>query len=286
MAIGKNKKLGKKGGPATAGGKGGKKKIVDPFAKKEWYDVKVPSFFTVRNVGKTVVSRTAGTKIASDALKGRIFTVNLGDLNKVEDQSFRNMLLRADDVQGRSVLTNFYGMDMTSDKLHTLIRKWQTMIEAQLDVSTTDGYRLRLFAIAFTKRRPDQRRKTTYAQHSQIRQIRKKMFDIMAKTTSQADLKQVVAHFVNETMGKEMEKSCQGIFPIKDVYIRKVKVLRAPKYDPARLMELHGDTSVEVEVGAKVDRLGEEKAAEMAAKGAVGSTPLGAKVVPPAAASK
>ena len=33
---------------------------VDPFTKKEWYDVKAPIMFTNRNVGKTVVSKTQG----------------------------------------------------------------------------------------------------------------------------------------------------------------------------------------------------------------------------------
>ena len=36
---------------------------VDPFSKKDWYDIKAPSAFTVRNVGKTLVTRTAGTKV-------------------------------------------------------------------------------------------------------------------------------------------------------------------------------------------------------------------------------
>jgi small subunit ribosomal protein S3Ae len=47
-------------------------------------------------------------------------------------------------------------MDLTTDKLRSLVRKWQTLIEAHVDVKTTDGYFLRLFCIAFTKKRPGQ----------------------------------------------------------------------------------------------------------------------------------
>jgi small subunit ribosomal protein S3Ae len=53
MAVGKNKKLGKK---ARTG-----KKKVDPFVRKEWYDIKAPSLFSARVAGKTPVTRTTGT---------------------------------------------------------------------------------------------------------------------------------------------------------------------------------------------------------------------------------
>lgn len=36
---------------------------ADPFAKKDWYDIKAPSMFSSRNVGKTLVTRTQGTKV-------------------------------------------------------------------------------------------------------------------------------------------------------------------------------------------------------------------------------
>lgn len=36
---------------------------ADPFAKKDWYDIKAPNLFQVRQVGKTLVTRTQGTKV-------------------------------------------------------------------------------------------------------------------------------------------------------------------------------------------------------------------------------
>ena len=119
----------------------------------------------------------------------------------------------------------------------------QSLIEAHVDVKTTDGYLLRLFAIAFTKRRPNQIRKTTYAQSSQIRQIRKKMFEVMTNAVQGVDLKEFVkTKLVTATMGTEIEKACQGIYPLQNVFVRKVKILKAPKFDLGKLLELHGES--------------------------------------------
>lgn len=114
MAVGKNKGLSK----GTK--KGNKKKVIDPFSRKDWYDIKAPSMFSNRQVGKTLVNRTQGTRIASDSLKHRVFEVSLADLqNELEDaeRSFRKFKLIAEDVQGNQLLTNFHGMDLTTDKM-------------------------------------------------------------------------------------------------------------------------------------------------------------------------
>nr|CAB3454854.1 unnamed protein product [Digitaria exilis] len=245
MAVGKNKRISKSK-------KGGKKKTVDPFSKKDWYDIKAPSVFSVRNVGKTLVSRTQGTKIASEGLKHRVYEVSLADLQSDEDQAYRKIRLRAEDVQGRNVLTNFWGMDFTTDKLRSLVKKWQTLIEAHVDVKTTDNYMLRLFCIGFTKRRPNQVKRTCYAQASQIRQIRRKMVDIMSIQASTCDLKELVSKFIPEVIGKEIEKATTSIFPLQNVFIRKVKILKAPKFDLGKLMEVHGD--YKEDVGVKLER--------------------------------
>lgn len=162
-------------------------------------------------------------------------------------------------------------MSVTTDKLQSLVKKWQTLIEAHIDVKTTDNYMLRLFCIGFTKRRPNQVKRTCYAQASQIRQvkvleiisscfkeawnclslpsvllywyhlwlqIRRKMTQIMSNQASTCDLKELVSKFIPEVIGKEMEKATSSIFPLQNVFIRKVKILKAPKFDIGKLMEV------------------------------------------------
>merc|ERR1712146_679807 len=132
------------------------------------------------------------------------------------------------------------------------------MIEAHVDVKTTDGYTVRLFVIAFTKRRADQVKTNCYAQTAQIRRIRKKMVEIMTKEAGTVQLRDLVKKLIPESIGKEIEKQTQGIFPLKDVLIRKVKIIKKPKFDITKLMELHGsgggdDAGVEMVVAEDED---------------------------------
>jgi len=255
MAVGKNKKLGKK--------KKSGRKIIDPFAKKEWYDVKAPNMFATRQVGKTIATKSSGNKLARDNLLGRVFTVSLGDLKpNSEDDAFRKFSLQVEEVAGKQCLTNFYGMSLSTDKLRSLVRKWHSLIEAHVDIKTTDGYALRLFCIGFTKRRPNQGRKTSYAQSAQVRAIRKKMVEIITKEASQCDLAELVGKFIPEVIGKEIEKATQGIYPLQNVVIRKVKTLRKPKTDMGKLLELHGGADAVADAGKKLER---EEAAAAAA---------------------
>ena len=208
------------------------------------------------SVGKTLVNRTTGLKNANDALKGRIFEVSLADLQNDEDHAFRKVKLRVDEVQGKNCLTNFHGLDFTSDKLRSLVRKWQSLIEANVTVKTTDDYLIRLFAIAFTKRRPNQIKKTTYAASSQIRAIRKKMTEIIQREASTCTLSQLTGKLIPEVIGREIEKSTQGIYPLQNVHIRKVKLLKAPKFDLGALLGLHGESTSD-DSGKKVERTGD-----------------------------
>jgi len=257
MAVGKNKKLGKKG--KTKG-----RKAADPFVKKEWYDVKAPSIFPIRDIGKTPVTKTQGQRNARDSLIARVFESSLGDLKtEAEDDAYRKFSFKVEDVQGPQCLTQFHGMTLTTDKLRSLVRKMHSLIEAHVDVKTTDGYIVRLFAIGFTKRRPNQRRHTSYAQTSQVRAIRKKMVELMTKEGSSGDLNELITKLMTEIIGREIEKATQGIYPLQNVHVRKAKVLKSPKFDIGKLLENHGGaesirTAVEAS-GKKTEREEEGK---------------------------
>jgi small subunit ribosomal protein S3Ae len=64
------------------------------------------------------------------------------------------------------------------------------------------------------------------------------MVEIMINQASSCDLKELVRKFIPEMIGKEIEKATSSIYPLQNVFIRKVKILKAPKFDLGKLMEV------------------------------------------------
>ncbi|XP_075398868.1 small ribosomal subunit protein eS1-like [Tenrec ecaudatus] len=145
------------------------------------------------------------------------------------------------------------------DKIKKIIKKWQTMIEAHVSVKTTDGDLLYLFCVCCTKNCSNQIQKTSYAQHQQFRQIQKKMVEIMTREVQTNDFKEVVNTSTPDSTGKDIEKVCQSIYPLHDVFVRKIKILKEAKFEFGKLMELLGEGGISEkttgdETGANVEQ--------------------------------
>ena len=179
---------------------------------------------------------------SADSLRGRVFEVNLADLNReAHEQAWRKVKVQVEEVKGFDVYTNFYGMDITRDKLCTLVKKWHSLIEAFAQAKTVDGYLLRMFAIGFTRRHKAQVKATCYAKASQQKLIRQKMMEIMVNECQKSTLRELFKKFLTDQVGKQITKECSKVFPLENVLIKKVKVLKKPKFDLTKLMELYQD---------------------------------------------
>lgn len=227
----------------TKNKKNNKRKTLDLFSRKDWYNVKAPDVFTNVQVGKTLATRSSGTKDSSNSLKGRIFDVSLADLEQDEDQSARKVRLRVEHVQGRDCLTHFWGMELTGDKVRSIVKKWQTTIEANVNARTTDGYVLRFSVIALSKKKHNQVKKTSYIKSSHEHQIRKRIVDIVIKEVECCNLIELIQKLIPEIIGKQIEMSCSGLHPLQHCLIRKVKMIKTPKIDINALLESYENVS-------------------------------------------
>ena len=66
---------------------------------------------------------------------------------------------------------------------------------------------------------------------------------------------------MQDSIGKTITKECQKIFPLQNVLVRKVKLLKKPKFDLTKLMELYQEKP-EVEIKGKKEEAPKNKLTE------------------------
>jgi len=250
MAIGKNKRLSKKG-------KANKKKKADAFEKKQWFKLKMPKIhgIKVNNYGWICANKTAQGVNVEQRLYDRVATIRCGDLEeKPQADSIENLTtatnlkLRIAKTENDECWLDFHGMELTRDKTCSLLKKWVTLIEAQVDIKTVDGFVFRIFGMALTKRQEHQVKKTAYAKTSQIKRIRNRMREIMITELGEKGTKEFVSRILVDKCGDTFKKELRYIFPIANACIRKVKLIKRPnKEDLFRIKELHTETVMEEE---------------------------------------
>jgi small subunit ribosomal protein S3Ae len=215
MTIDKNRKL----------NKNSKKKNNNTINKKEWIDITTPSFFGNKIIGKTIINKISNLNQSNENLQKRVFEISLADLNKNEDLAFKKLKFKSKELKEGISSSIFFGMELTRDKLFSIVRKWQTLLETNIDVKTNDGYFFRVFMIAFSKRRRMQVKKTSYLNSSQKRSIRRKIVEIIIKEISDISIKDLINKVLSEKISQEIEKECKKIFPLHNIFIRKIKLL-------------------------------------------------------------
>jgi small subunit ribosomal protein S3Ae len=226
------------------------KKQTDAMSKKEFYNLTLPPLFSVRKAGVTMADRSQGEKFAPDALRGRTFEVNQADLSiGANSQSHRKFKFAIDGVRGRDAISSFHGMELTSDKCKSIPKKWYSLIEAETKVTTTDGYSLRVFTIALTKRKAKSVKKLCYATLSQIKAIRKIVIRIIEEELSSCGINEVIKKLMNETIGTRMEQEGVKIYPLQNCHVKKVKVIKRPRVDESSFDRRTKETkNIEIEV--------------------------------------
>ena len=65
------------------------------------------------------------------------------------------------------------------------------------------------------------------------------MNEIVAREIAKANSTQVMTLFSSEVVEKKITKECSKIYPVKNVKVRKIKVIQRPKMDVNKLAEVH-----------------------------------------------
>lgn len=230
MAKGKNKQLSKKGK--------GRKVDKHAFLKKEWYKyMSPPAFNGSRPLGWIPANKTIGKKIGSDNVLEKVCEVSYADLDEKTRYHWRKVKMQVETVEGFNCYSSFYGLDCTRERIFSLIKKGQTLIDCWADVRTSDDYILRVFVTSCTNRKQGQVKNNTFAKSSQLRVIRKNIRKAIVGEAKKKTVNAFANSILSEELSKKLAKTISRTFPAKVVLVTKVKVLKKPRVDAGALIK-------------------------------------------------
>ena len=190
-------------------------RVKDKWAAKKWYTLIAPEYFGLAELGETpaddpnkVINRTVETTLSD--LTGDYSNQN----------PYKKLVFKVYRVAGNNAYTKFHRFELMREYLNSLTRRRTSKIEDVIDLTTTDGYTLRVKPVAFTIKR---------CKSSQKRAIRAIMREIVTKYGTSENFVQFLQECVLGRIPSEIYKSAKKIYPLRRVEIRKIELLKEPK---------------------------------------------------------
>jgi len=67
------------------------------------------------------------------------------------------------------------------------------------------------------------------------------MIEVITNEVSKHTMTDVLSNLLTDALGEEIKAKCKFIYPLNNIYIRKVKTVKKPKFDTTKLNELYKD---------------------------------------------
>lgn len=187
-------------------------RVRDKWRNKRWYVVIAPKYFGSVRIGSIPADNP-------QKLIGRVVESTLYDVTEDFAHQYLKMHFQITDVDGRQALTTFKGHEYSRDYLRSLVRRRTTRIDGIVNVTTKDGYRLRVSACAFTLNR---------IKTSQEKEIRTVMKRVIGEKAGSLTLDQFVQEAVLGKIASDIYNEAKKVTPLRHVGIRKSKLVSRP----------------------------------------------------------
>ncbi len=195
----------------------------DTWASKKWYSVYTPSYLNGVVVAEVPASEP-------QKLLGRTLEISFFEITKDISHLPIKIRLQINRVDGANAYTRFKGLELSRDYVRSLIRRGTSKSVAYVDVTTRDGWRLRLTILGITAARVSTSRKSA---------IRKAFANVVSQKAQNLDIGSLLKEVLEGTLAAELFVAAKKIYPMRKVEIAKIKVLSYPKQEEiAELKEL------------------------------------------------
>jgi len=186
--------------------------VKDKWKLKKWFTVLAPPMFGSVPIGTTPADKEW-------KLLGRVFEVTLFDLTGDFSQHHIHLYFQVYEVKDTTAYTRFKGHELARDYIKSIIRRKSSKIQAIVDVTTKDGYGLRVTGVVLT---------TYRCKTSQKKAIRKIMMKILTERAANMTLEEYVKAMIFGKLALEIMEQAKKIYPIRKVEIYKSKLLTIP----------------------------------------------------------
>jgi len=189
-----------------------KKRVRDKWRGKDWYTVTSPSYFGGVELGSIPADEP-------QKVVGRVIDSTLYDITNDFAHQYLKIYFQVTNMEGKTAHTIFKGHEYSRDYLRSIVRRRTTRVDMILNITTTDGYRVRLAVAAFTLTRI----RTT--QERVIRSIMKRLVEERAKNLT---FDQFVQEVVLGKIASDIYNEAKKVAPLRHVGIRKSKLIFKP----------------------------------------------------------
>ncbi|BDB97682.1 30S ribosomal protein S3ae [Saccharolobus caldissimus] len=187
--------------------------IKDKWKLKKWYTILAPKVF-----GEVPLGSTPAYDISSAI--GRKVETTLYDLTGDFSQVYVHLYFKIIGSDGDRLITRFAGHELSRDYLRSLIRRKSSKINSIVDVTTRDGYVLRVKGLVLTTYKCHQSQKTA---------IRKIINELVTKKASELTFDEFVQEIVFGKVANEIFEAAKKIYPLRKAEVEKTKVLKVPE---------------------------------------------------------
>ena len=189
-----------------------RRKIQDKWRMKTWYNIQSPSYFGEAYIGSAPCS-------SPDKMIGRVVAKTLYDLTDDFAHQHLKLFFKITEVNGNDCSTIFKGHEYSREYLRGLVRRRSTRIDDILDITTKDGYKVRVSNVVLSSHK---------ARTSQVIAVRKIIQRIAREKAENLTFEQFVREAVLGKIASDMYNEAKNIIPIRHVGIRKTKLLASP----------------------------------------------------------
>ena len=189
-----------------------RRRVKDKWRDKDWYMIVSPSYFGGVELGAVPAE-------GPEKLMGRVVDSTLYDITEDFSHQYLKMYFQVIGVEGRRANTTFKGHEYSRDYLRSLVRRRTTRVDRIVDVTTKDGYKLRLAVSAFTLAR---------IKTSQEQVIRTLMKRIVEEKARELTFDQFVQEAVLGKLASDIYNEAKKVAPLRHMGIRKSKLISQP----------------------------------------------------------